>query len=63
MDRKSEDRCGAQGSFPRERRFRIHFSIFEGSNEEILGRQQKEEVLWLNVGKHGFRGEGLVKIP
>ena len=22
------------------------FSFFENSNEEILGRQQKEEVLW-----------------
>ena len=22
------------------------FSFFEGSNEETMGRQQKEEVLW-----------------
>ena len=25
------------------------FNIFEGSNEEIMGKQQKEEVLWGNA--------------
>ena len=39
------------------------FNFFEGSNEEILGRQQKEEVLCLNVGKRRFRGKGLCENP
>ena len=28
------------------------FNLFQNSNEEIMDRKQKEEVLWLNVGKH-----------
>ena len=48
---------------PREEVMNLLFNFFEGSNEEILGRQQKEEVLCLNVGKRRFRGKGLVKIP
>ena len=32
------------------------FNLFEGSNEEIMSREQKEEVLWWNLGKHGQRG-------
>ena len=27
-------------------------NFFEDFNEEIIGREQKEEVLWWNVGKH-----------
>ena len=35
------------------------FNFFEGSNEETMGRQQKEEVLWRNVVKRLTRGSGL----
>ena len=28
------------------------FNFLDDSNEEIMGREQKEEVLWLNVAKH-----------
>ena len=34
----------------------MFFSFFENSNEEILGRQQKEEVLWWNVGNTVWGG-------
>ena len=45
-----------------EGRLWIYFSIFfEGSNEEILGRQQKEEVLSWNMGRWRLRGRGLWK--
>ena len=48
MDNKSEYRCGSLGSFPRTGGLVVNvlFNFFEGSNEEILRRQQKEEVLW-----------------
>ena len=31
---------------------KILLNYFDDSNEEIMGREQKEEVLWWNVGKH-----------
>ena len=37
----------------------LHFSFFEGSNEEAVGRQQKEEVLSRNMVKRRTRGSGL----
>ena len=45
-------RDGYLGSFPGKQNYKCTFQIFfEGSNEEIIGREQKEEVLWWNVGK------------
>ena len=38
------------------------FNFFEGSNVETMGRQQKEEVLWSNVGKRCLRGWGLGRV-
>ena len=35
------------------------FNFFEDSNEEIMGREQKEEVLWWNVGKHRKMGRDM----
>ena len=48
MDNKSEYRFGGLGSFPRRGGLVVNrlFNFFEGSNEEILRWQQKEEVLW-----------------
>ena len=37
------------------------FNFFEGSNEQTMGRQQKQEVLYWNVGKCCLRGRGLWK--
>ena len=42
----SQSRCCGPGSFPGGEVMNLLFKFFEGSNEEILGRQQKEEVLW-----------------
>ena len=33
----------------------VLFNFFENSNEEIMGREQKEEILRSNVGKHRSR--------
>ena len=38
------------------------FNFFEGSNEEIMGRKQKEEVLCWNLG-NAVRGQGRCKNP
>ena len=49
MDSKSEIRCSSLGSFPMTGGYEFAIQFFEGSNvnEEIMGRQQKEEqVLW-----------------
>ena len=47
MDSKSEFRCGScPGSFPRMGGYEFTSNFFEGSNEKIMGRQQKEEVVW-----------------
>ena len=38
--------CGAQDRFLGGKVVNLLFNFFEGSNEEMLGRQQKEEALW-----------------
>ena len=40
------------GSFPGRLGYEFLFNLFEDSNEEIMGREWKEEILWGNVGKH-----------
>ena len=40
------------GSFPGRLGYGYLFSLFEDSNEEIMGRERKEEIIWRNVGKH-----------
>ena len=39
-------------SFPRRRGYNFTFQFFEDFNEELMCREQKEEALWWNVGKH-----------
>ena len=39
-------RCGDSGSFPRRGRNESTSNSSEGSNEEIMGKEQKEAVLW-----------------
>ena len=34
------------GSFPGLGEHDLLFNFFDGSNEEIMGKEQKEEVLW-----------------
>ena len=34
------------GSFPGLGEYDLLFNFFDGSNEEIMGKEQKEEVLW-----------------
>ena len=46
MESKSEYRCSSLESFLGGKVMNMLFSFFESSDEEILGRQQKEEVLW-----------------
>ena len=46
MVSESEFRCGDPGTFVRRGFTNILFNVFEGSNEEITGTEQKEEVLW-----------------
>ena len=46
-------RDGYLGSFPGKQNYKFTFQFFfEDSNEETIGREQKEEVLWWNVGKY-----------
>ena len=45
MDSKPEPRRGSRGLFPGREGCEFTFQFFEGSNEEIMGSQQKEEVL------------------
>ena len=47
MNSEPEFRCGDPESFPGRggSDFTFHF-FFEVSNEEIMGKEQKEEVLW-----------------
>ena len=46
MASKPDYRCGDLGSFPRKGGYVFAFQFFEGSNEETMGGQQKEKVLW-----------------
>ena len=46
MDSKPEFRCGDQRCFSGWEVMNLPFNFFEASNEEIMGRQQKEEPLW-----------------
>ena len=40
-------RDGYLGSFPGKQNYKFTFQFFfEDSNEETIGREQKEEVLW-----------------
>ena len=34
------------GLFPGRERYELRFQFFKSSNEEIMGKEQKEEVLW-----------------
>ena len=46
MVSESEFRCGNPRSFPKRGGVtNLLFNFFEGSNEEIMDRKQKEEVL------------------
>ena len=46
MDSKPEFRCGDQRSFLGMGGYEFALQFFEASNEETMGRQQKEEPLW-----------------
>ena len=58
MVSESEFRCGDPGIAPLEGRVWINelFNFFEGFNEEIMDKKQKEVVLWWNVGKTPLEG-------
>ena len=45
MDTKSEFKSSSWRLFPRGKDMNLLFNGFVGSNEEKMGRQQKEEVL------------------
>ena len=46
MDSKPDFRPGDPGSFLGRGGYVFPLQFFDGSNEETMGRQQKEEVLW-----------------
>ena len=46
MVSKSEFWCGDPVWFPRRKGTNKLFNFFEGSNEKIMVREQKEKVLW-----------------
>ena len=46
MNSEPEFRCDDPESFPGRGGSDFTFHFFEGSNEEIMGKEQKEEVLW-----------------
>ena len=52
MVSETDFRCGNPGSFPRREGYEFTLNFYEDSNEKRMGRKQKEEVLWSNVGKH-----------
>ena len=45
IDSKPEPRRGSRGLFPGMEGYEFAIQFFEGFNEEIMGSQQKEEVL------------------
>ena len=45
MESKPDFRCGDAGSFPEMGGYVFALHFFDGSNEETMGRQQKEEGL------------------
>ena len=61
MDSKPDFRRGDPGSFTGRGGYVFALQFFDVSNEETIGRQQKEEVLRWNVGKRRLRGRGLWK--
>ena len=51
MVRESEFRSSKPGSLPGREGYDFTFQFFEDSNEEIMGYEQKEEILLWNMEK------------